>query len=170
MSTGQYRRRQEFYRAYSSVNSAGKPCQRPCICDSIQLADTGRKEWIPINKVRITVLKTTFDQALAAEYGANGLTACPMLQEGQVFYADYAKPAGLCDEAWKAIYQYAFALSHGAGETLFYYGDWISKPGVAICSCNDGLRPVIFKLEATDLPAEIDYTPVRAPQAHTPTE
>lgn len=130
MSTGQYRRRQEFYRAYSSVNSAGKPCQRPCICDSIQLADTGRKEWIPINKVRITVLKTTFDQALAAEYGANGLTACPMLQEGQVFYADYAKPAGLCDEAWKAIYQYAFALSHGAGETLFYYGDWISKPAL----------------------------------------
>ena len=32
----------------------------------------------------------------------------------------------------------------------FYYGDWIRKPGVAICSCNDGLRPVIFKLEATD--------------------
>ena len=38
-----------------------------------------------------------------------------------MFYADYAKPEGFCDEAWKAI-----------------------------CSCNDGLRPVIFKLEATD--------------------
>ena len=79
----------------------------------------------------------------------------------QVFYADYAKPEGFCDEAWKAIYQYVFALSHGAGETLFYYGDWIRKPGVAICSCNDGLRPVIFKLEATEEESVIDYTPVR---------
>lgn len=103
-----------------------------------------------MKRVKITVLKTTLDRELAEEYGAEGLTACPMLREGQVFYADYAKPEGFCDEAWKAVYQYAFALAHGAGEGLFYYGDWIRKPGVAICSCNDGLRPVIFKLEATD--------------------
>ena len=101
-----------------------------------------------MKRVKITVLKTTLDRDLAEEYGAEGLTACPMLREGQVFYADYAKPEGFCDEAWKAVYQYAFALAHGAGEGLFYYGDWIRKPGVAICSCNDGLRPVIFKLEA----------------------
>lgn len=68
-----------------------------------------------MNKARITVLKTTLDKELAAEYGAEGLTACPMMSEGQVFYADYAKPQGFCDEAWKAIYQYVFALSHGAG-------------------------------------------------------
>ena len=65
------------------------------------------------------------------------------------------------DEAWKAIYRCVFALAHGAGEGLFYNGDWTRKPGVAICSCNDGLRPVIFKLEATDKEAVIDYTPVR---------
>ena len=109
-----------------------------------------------MKKVKITVLKTTLDRELAAEYGAEGLGPCPMMREGQVFYADYAKPEGLCDEAWKAIYQYVFALAHGAGEGLFYYGDWIRKPGVAICSCNDGLRPVIFKLEATDEEAVID--------------
>ena len=114
-----------------------------------------------MNKVKITVLKTTLDEELAREYGAEGLKACPMLREGQVFYADYAKPDGLCDEAWKAIYQYVFALAHGAGKETFYYGDWIRKPGVAICSCNDGLRPVIFKLEATDEEAVINYTPVR---------
>ena len=114
-----------------------------------------------MKKVKITVLKTTLDTELAAEYGVPGLTACPMLQAGQVFYADYAKPDGLCDEAWKAIYQYVFALAHGAGKETFYYGDWIRTPGVAICSCNDGLRPVIFKLEATDEPWEIDYKPVR---------
>ena len=114
-----------------------------------------------MNKVRITVLKTTLDSELAAEYGAEGLTACPMMKVGQVFYADYAKPEGMCDEAWKAIYQYVFALAHGTGSNVFYYGDWIKQPGVAICSCNDGLRPVIFKLEATDIQSEINYTPVR---------
>ena len=113
-----------------------------------------------MKKVKITVLRKTLQKDLAEEYGAEGLDKCPMLQEGQVFYADYAKPEGLCDEAWKAIYQYVFALAHGAGSGLFYYGDWIRKPGVAICSCNDGLRPVIFKLEATDEPSVIDYTPV----------
>ena len=113
-----------------------------------------------MKKVKITVLKTTFDAALAAEYGAEGLTACPMLKEGAVFYADYAKPDGLCDEAWKAMYQYVFALSHGADAGLFYYGDWIRTPGVAICSCNDGLRPVIFKLEATDETSQINYEPI----------
>lgn len=54
-----------------------------------------------------------------------------------------------------------FALAHGAEQDVFYYGDWIRKPGVAICSCNDGLRPVIFKIEATDQQSELDYTPVR---------
>lgn len=114
-----------------------------------------------MRKVKITVLKTTLDLELAKEFGADGLTACPMLNTGQIFYADYAKPDGFCDEAWKAIYQYVFALAHGAGSDVFYYGDWIKKPGIAICSCNDGLRPVIFKLEATNEISSINYTPIR---------
>ena len=114
-----------------------------------------------MKKVKITVLKKTFNADLAQEFGVEGLTACPMLREGQVFYADYAKPEGMCDEAWKAIYQYVFALAHGAENQVFYYGDWIRKPGVAICSCNDGLRPVIFKLEATDEESQIDYEPIK---------
>ena len=32
-----------------------------------------------MKKVKITVLKTTLDEQLAREYGAEGLTACPML-------------------------------------------------------------------------------------------
>ena len=103
-----------------------------------------------MRRVKITVLKTTLDHELAGQYGMPGLGPCPMHQAGQTFLADYAKPDGLCDEAWKAIYQYVFALAHGAESGLFYYGDWIDKPGVAIVCCNDGLRPVIFKLEATD--------------------
>ena len=104
-----------------------------------------------MKKVKITILKTMLNEDLAKEYGICGLKACPMMKVGDVFYADYAKPEGFCDEAWKAIYQYVFALAHGADKGLFYYGDWIKEPGVAIVSCNDGLRPVIMKLEATRL-------------------
>lgn len=114
-----------------------------------------------MKRVRITVLKTTFDTELAEEYGVEGLGPCPMMSVGQVFYADYAKPDAFCDEAWKAIHQYAFALAHGSDKELFYYGDWIKTPGVAICSCNDGLRPVIFKLERTDEESVLNYTPVK---------
>ena len=108
-----------------------------------------------MKKVRITILKTTFQQELAEEYGMDGLTVCPLMEEGQVFYADYAKPDGFCDEAWKAIYQYVFALAHGDDE-IWYFEDWIKKPGVAIVSCNDGLRPVIMKLEATDIESAVE--------------
>ena len=107
-----------------------------------------------MHKVRITVLKTTLDKELADEYGVEGIGPCPMLREGQEFLADYAKPEGLCDEAWKAMYQYVFALAHMGEDELFYYKDWIREPGVAICSCNDGLRPVIIKLERTDIESE----------------
>lgn len=113
-----------------------------------------------MKKVKITVLKTTLNSDLAREYGVDGLNRCPMHKEGQVFYADYAKPDGFCDEAWKAIYQYVFVLAHSSNN-LFYYGDWIKTPGTAIVCCNDGLRPVIFKLEATDIELKIDYTPIR---------
>jgi uncharacterized repeat protein (TIGR04076 family) len=116
-----------------------------------------------MNKCKITVLKKNLDKELAEEYGVEGLSSCPMLKEGQVFYADYACPDSFCAEAWKAIYQYVFALAHGMGKDgdLFYYGDWIRKPGVAICSCNDGIRPVIFKVERTEQKARIEYTPVK---------
>ena len=82
-----------------------------------------------MKRVKITVLKTTLDKQLAEEYGAKGLGPCPMLKEGQVFYADYAKPDGFCDEAWKAIYQYAFALSHGAANDVFITGTGFENRG-----------------------------------------
>ena len=108
-----------------------------------------------MKKVKITILKTTLQEDLASEYGVDGLTTCPMMNEEEVYYADYAKPENFCDEAWKAIYQYVFALAHGIDET-WYYGDWIKTPGVAIVSCNDGLRPVIMKLEKTDIESKIE--------------
>ena len=101
-----------------------------------------------MKKCRITVLKRNFDQKLAEAYVVKDIGLCPMHEEGEVFYGDFQKPDGLCDEAWKAIYQYCFALAHSSG--TFYYGDWMGQPDVAITCCNDGLRPVVFKIERTD--------------------
>ena len=98
-----------------------------------------------MKRCKITVLRTLFIEDLAEKYGTKGIGKCPFHTEGQVYYGDYEKPDGFCNEAWKAIYQYVFALAHGSD--IFYSGGWIDKPGVAICSCNDGLRPVIFKIE-----------------------
>jgi len=38
---------------------------------------------------------------------------------------------------------------------------WVEKESVAICSCNDDIRPVIFKIEKTDEEYVIDYKPIK---------
>lgn len=101
-------------------------------------------------QVKITVLKNTFNQDMADEYGAPGIGPCTALPVGKTFITENQKPDGFCDDAWIAINQYVFALTHGDGKTMFYDNDWVRVPGTAICSCNDGIRPVIFKIEALD--------------------
>ena len=45
-----------------------------------------------MKKCKIEVLKTTFHEDLAKEYGCKNLGKCPMHKVGDVFYGDYAKP------------------------------------------------------------------------------
>jgi uncharacterized repeat protein (TIGR04076 family) len=104
-----------------------------------------------MRKCKITVIKKTFNEDLAKEYARPLLGLCERHQVGQVFYADWQKPDGLCDEAWKAMHHYVMALAHGAH--VFYDGDWV-KENLAICSCNDGIRPVIFKIEPVENESE----------------
>mgnify|MGYP004473545367 CR=1 FL=1 len=103
-----------------------------------------------MRKVKITVLKRTFNSELAKEYGVDNLSACSIFNDGQVFYTYCKKPETLCDGAWNAMSKYVFSIAHGADSEPFYLGDWVKLPGVAICSCNDGLRPVIFKIESAE--------------------
>ena len=110
-----------------------------------------------MKKVKITVLKRTLQKDLASEYGVDNLALCSRHKEEQTFINGYEKPAGFCDEAWKAISHYVFALAHGAPANEWFYQNWIKTPGVAICSCNDGLRPVIFKLESTEEEATLPW-------------
>ena len=39
-----------------------------------------------MKKVKITVVRKMFNEELAKEYGADGLTACPMLKEGHAHF------------------------------------------------------------------------------------
>ena len=52
-----------------------------------------------MKKCRITVLKRNFEEELAKEYGAKNIWKCPLHKEGQIYYGDWAKPEGFCDEA-----------------------------------------------------------------------
>ena len=88
-------------------------------------------------------------QQLAKEYGVEGIGPCHY-KAGQEFICDrHREPEGMCGEAWKCIQHYAYALYHGA-DTPFGEG-WMRKPGVAIATCNDGIRPVTFKLERIEM-------------------
>ena len=100
-----------------------------------------------MTSVKITVLKTDFNETLATAYGAPTLSgACPLYREGQVLLTDqHNPPASFCGEAWKCIQHYVYALCYGADAP--FGKDWMREGGVAIATCNDGLRPVTFKLE-----------------------
>lgn len=86
---------------------------------------------------------------MVKDYGVEGLELCGALKEGQVFYSGLGKPEGFCDGASHAIYPYVFALANGA-KGFWFNNSWMRHEGVAIACCNDGLRPVFFKLESTD--------------------
>lgn len=101
-----------------------------------------------MKKVKITVMKKTIVKDLLKQYGGVGLGICTLHEEGQEYISNgWQKPDGLCDNAWKSMMEYVIALSHGSKN---FYNDWLNNENMAIISCNDGLRPVIFKVEAID--------------------
>ncbi len=102
---------------------------------------------------RITVLKKYYDAELAKEYVRDGdVGPCPAFEVGQTFTMGAAgkneKPEGFCQEAWDCIGKYAFAFAHGGG--AMFQGVWMKDERVMIATCNDGVRPVAFKLERID--------------------
>ena len=102
-----------------------------------------------MKKVKITVLKKEFYPDLADTYLTEGRTVgpCPLLEEGDVFiFEGEAKmPEGFCPWAWMDIYGGVGAISAGAT-----YTPWNNKDGMTILCCTDGIRPVIFTVEAMD--------------------
>ena len=109
-----------------------------------------------MKKCRITVLKAAFNEELAREFAHPQLGPCEMHQPGQVYYTNgWQKPEGLCDNAWKSMMEYAMTLAHGGSN---FYKGWMLDAHTAVVSCNDGIRPVSFKIEVTDEDAEVFET------------
>jgi len=99
-------------------------------------------------RVKITIVKTTFHQDLVDRYLKNeafkaDFGPCPIFTEGQTFISEDwpTKPEGFCERAWPNIQHEVAMVMYEA--TI----PWIEDPGTTITCCNDGLRPVIFKVE-----------------------
>lgn len=102
-------------------------------------------------QVRVTVLRKECYPALQKEYLRDDNTGvCSFFNEGQMFVVtkeSYARcmDGKFCAEAWDAVNKYIYAGLQGGS---FKKGCRNDK--VMITCCNDGTRPVIFKLEIID--------------------
>lgn len=100
-----------------------------------------------MKKVKITVLKKEFYGEYADEYLTDGKSAgpCPVLNVGDTFLFEGSAvmPEGFCPWAWIDIYRGVSALSAGAT-----YKPWNNRDGMQILCCTDGIRPVVFAIEA----------------------
>jgi uncharacterized repeat protein (TIGR04076 family) len=97
--------------------------------------------------VKITVLKKHFYEDLAEKNLTEGKAVgpCPLLNEGDmfIFEGSAVMPGGFCPWAWIDIYRGVSALSAGAT-----YKPWNNSDGQQILCCTDGVRPVVFSVEA----------------------
>ena len=104
-----------------------------------------------MKKCRITVMRAARYDDLIAKYENPIEHACE-LREGQTFIANgWQRPEGLCESAWESMSAFVMTLAHG-GENL--YSGWRKNPRSAMISCNDGVRPVSFLIEALEEDAE----------------
>lgn len=100
-------------------------------------------------KAKITVLRTEYYQELAEQYAIPNLGMCPFHQKGQVLYSDGINPPeGMCGVAWQVIGPMVRRLSEG--QTVQPTGTWLNDDSICVFACPDGIRPVIFLLEAQD--------------------
>jgi uncharacterized repeat protein (TIGR04076 family) len=102
-----------------------------------------------MKKVKITVLRKYFYEDLADAYLTEGRAVgpCPLLEEGDefIFEGNAVMPEGFCPWAWIDIYKGVSSLSNGAT-----YTPWNNRDGIQVLCCTDGVRPVVFLVEAMD--------------------
>jgi uncharacterized repeat protein (TIGR04076 family) len=75
---------------------------------------------------------------------------CSLFKDGEEFIFDsngfYKMREGFCTEAWDAINKYIYVQVSGG----VVMKGWTNDDKVMIGCCNDGVRPVIFKIERID--------------------
>ena len=103
-------------------------------------------------KCKITVLKRECYKDLQEKYLANPRSGpCEFFKEGQEFIVENEDFFRLmhgkfCAEAWDYISRYVYAALQGGS----IMSGWSKDENVMIACCNDGTRPVVFKLERID--------------------
>jgi uncharacterized repeat protein (TIGR04076 family) len=102
-------------------------------------------------KSKVTVIKKSFFPDLADKYLANpDIGPCKVFEEGQEWIFDeknfYLLKEGFCTEAWDAISRYIYVQVCGG----VVMKGWTNDDKIMIGCCNDGVRPVTFKIERID--------------------
>lgn len=103
-------------------------------------------------KVKITVIDCKCYPDLQEKYLADPKSGpCPMFHKGDEFIVDLDQWTHLmygkfCGEAWDCVSRYIYtAMNNGS-----IMDGWTNDQKIMIACCNDGTRPVIFKIERLD--------------------
>lgn len=104
------------------------------------------------HKCKITVLRRECYKDLQEKYLADPQSGpCPYFHEGQEIMVDsdnffHMLDGRFCSEAWDCISRYVYAALQGGS----IMKGWTNDEKMMVTCCNDGTRPVIFKLERID--------------------
>ncbi len=105
------------------------------------------------HKCKITVIKKECYPELQKRYLADPKSGpCPFFEVGQEFLLegnDFFRMMNgrFCAEAWDAVSRYVYAALQGGS----IMKGWTNDEKVMIACCNDGTRPVVFKIERIDV-------------------
>ena len=110
------------------------------------------------HECKITVLETKVFPELQKKYLANPDSGpCPCFKAGDTFLLKrtpeqddfyHLLHGKFCGEAWDAISRYVYTALQG-GSIMH---KWTNDERMMIACCNDGTRPVVFKIERIDIP------------------
>lgn len=104
------------------------------------------------HKCKITVIRRELFQDLADQYLADPDSGkCPYFKDGEEFIVDFGDyfrmlNGKFCSEAWSCISHYVYTALQGGS----IMRGWTNDEKMMIACCNDGTRPVIFKIERID--------------------
>lgn len=112
-----------------------------------------------LHKCKVTVLRKECYTDLQEKYLLNPKSgACPFYEVGQEFWFDryigkddfwHMGQGNHCAEAWDCISRYIYSALQGGSVMR----KWTNDDRMMIACCNDGTRPVIFKIERVDYKA-----------------
>ena len=120
---------------------------------------TGVLLHVSINgEIAITVLETKCFPDLQEKYLADPKSGpCPFFKPGDTFLLKrtpqqddfyHLMNGKFCGEAWDAVSRYVYTALQGGS----IMQGWTKDDRMMIACCNDGTRPVIFKIERIDIP------------------